>query len=150
MLKLVKRYIAYAIVIALIYFIMPLFFQGANQKYDAIEYQFVFPATALISGLVFSWRKGLDFTFPLIAPIIYMTSAIVHSHEYHLVIYVFIYLILSMLGCFIGDMVYRNNVGQKQNKDNEYREKGGTDNQYKIKISNITVEKEDKHKDKSE
>ena len=55
-----------------------------------------------------------------------------------------------MLGCFIGDMVYRNNVGQKQNKDNEYREKDGTDNQYKIKISNITVEKEEEHKDKSE
>ncbi|MGN1138762.1 MAG: hypothetical protein ACI4RM_04875 [Ruminococcus sp.] len=137
MLKLVKRYAVYAIIIAMIYFIMPFFFQGGNQKFDAIEYQFVFPATALISGLVFSWRKGLDFTFPLIAPIIYMASAIAHSHEYHLVIYVFIYLILSMLGCFIGDMVYRNNAVQKQDKNNP-------ENQYKIKISNITVEKGDK------
>ncbi|MGN1131021.1 MAG: hypothetical protein ACI4RM_00920 [Ruminococcus sp.] len=145
MLKLVKRYAVYAIIIAMIYFIMPFFFQGGNQKFDAIEYQFVFPATALISGLVFSWRKGLDFTFPLIAPIIYMASAIAHSHEYHLVIYVFIYLILSMLGCFIGDMVYRNN-GQGCNKN----DKNNNDNEYNIKISNITVEKEEKHKDKSE
>ena len=145
MLKLVKRYAVYAIIIAMIYFIMPFFFQGENQKFDAIEYQFVFPATALISGLVFSWRKGLDFTFPLIAPIIYMASAIAHSHEYHLVIYVFIYLILSMLGCFIGDMVYRNN-GQSYNR----KGKNSNDNEYNIKISNITVEKEDKHKDKSE
>ena len=148
MLKLVKRYIAYAIIIALIYFVMPFFFQGENQKFDAIEYQFVFPATALISGLVFSWRKGLDFTFPLIAPIIYMASAIAHSHEYHLVIYVFIYLILSMLGCFIGDMVYRNNAGQKQDK--ETYQKNTKENQYKIKISNITVEKNENNDDKSE
>ena len=145
MLKLVKRYAVYAIIIAMIYFIMPFFFQGENQKFDAIEYQFVFPATALISGLVFSWRKGLDFTFPLIAPIIYMASAIAHSHEYHLVIYVFIYLILSMLGCFIGDMVYRNN-GQSYNRN----DKNNNDNEYNIKISNITVEKEENHKDKSE
>lgn len=148
MLKLVKRYAVYAIIIAMIYFVMPFFFQGENQKFDAIEYQFVFPATALISGLVFSWRKGLDFTFPLIAPIIYMASAIAHSHEYHLVIYVFIYLILSMLGCFIGDMVYRNN-GQSDSKNNE-NNNNKNDTEYKIKISNITVEKEEKHKDNSE
>ena len=42
MIKYIKRYLPFGIVIALIYLVMPIFFQGENYKYDAIEYQFVF------------------------------------------------------------------------------------------------------------
>ena len=137
--KLFKRYIVFVLIIALIYLGMPIFFQGENYKYDAIEYQFIFPATPLILGLVFSWKRGLDFTFPLIAPIIYIGSVLIYSHWYHWIIYVFIYLIVGMLGCFIGDMVYKNNIEQKKK---EQRQKRLEDDNYKITISNITVEKE--------
>lgn len=138
--KLIKRYLIFAAVIAVIYLGMPIFFQGENYKYDAIEYQFVFPATALISGLVYSWKRGVDFTFPLIAPIIYIGSVLIYSHYYHWAIYVFIYLIVGMLGCFIGDMVYKNNIEQKKK---EQREKRLKDDNYKITISNIKVENEE-------
>lgn len=144
MLKIVKRYIPYGIVIALIYLVMPIFFQGENYKYDAIEYQFVFPATALLSAVIFSWKRGVDFTFPLIAPIIYIGSVLIYSHFYHWHIYVFIYLIVGMLGSFIGDMVYKNTAREKERKKK-------ADNNYKIKISNITVEKTEEHpNDKSD
>lgn len=133
MLNIIKRYIPYGIVIALIYLVMPIFFQGENYKYDAIEYQFVFPATALLSGVIFSWKRGVDFTFPLIAPIIYIGSVLIYSHFYHWHIYVFIYLIVGMLGSFIGDMVYKNTAREKERKKTE-------NDSYKIKISNITVE----------
>lgn len=133
MLNIVKRYIPYGIVIALIYLVMPIFFQGENYKYDAIEYQFVFPATALLSAVIFSWKRGVDFTFPLIAPIIYIGSVLIYSHFYHWHIYVFIYLIVGMLGSFIGDMVYKNTAREKERKKTE-------NDSYKIKISNITVE----------
>lgn len=140
MTKLIKRYIVYVLIIAVIYLGMPVFFQGENYKYDAIEYQFIFPATPLILGLAFSWKNGLDFTFPLIAPIIYIGSVLIYSHWYHWAIYVFIYLIVGMLGCFIGDMVYKNNIEQKKK---EQRDKRLEDDNYKITISNITVEKEE-------
>ncbi len=144
MLNIVKRYIPYGIVIALIYLVMPIFFQGENYKYDAIEYQFVFPATALLSAVIFSWKRGVDFTFPLIAPIIYIGSVLIYSHFYHWHIYVFIYLIVGMLGSFIGDMVYKNTAREKERKKK-------ADNNYKIKISNITVEKTEEHpNDKSD
>lgn len=144
MLNIVKRYIPYGIVIALIYLVMPIFFQGENYKYDAIEYQFVFPATALLSAVIFSWKRGVDFTFPLIAPIIYIGSVLIYSHFYHWHIYVFIYLIVGMLGSFIGDMVYKNTAREKERKKK-------ADNNYKIKISNITVEKAEEHpNDKSD
>ncbi len=144
MLNIVKRYIPYGIVIALIYLVMPIFFQGENYKYDAIEYQFVFPATALLSAVIFSWKRGVDFTFPLIAPIIYIGSVLIYSHFYHWHIYVFIYLIVGMLGSFIGDMVYKNTAREKERKKK-------ADNNYKIKISNITVEKTEEHSnDKSD
>ncbi len=144
MLNIIKRYIPYGIVIALIYLVMPIFFQGENYKYDAIEYQFVFPATALLSAVIFSWKRGVDFTFPLIAPIIYIGSVLIYSHFYHWHIYVFIYLIVGMLGSFIGDMVYKNTAREKERKKK-------ADNNYKIKISNITVEKTEEHpNDKSD
>lgn len=136
--NLIKRYLGFGIVIAFIYLVMPIFFQGENYRYDAIEYQFVFPATALLSGLAFSWKRGVDFTFPLIAPIIYIASVLIYSHYYHWAIYVFIYLIVGMLGCFIGDMVYKNNLEEKERKQ---REKKLENDSYEIKISNITVEK---------
>ena len=136
--NLIKRYLGFGIVIAFIYLVMPIFVQGENYRYDAIEYQFVFPATALLSGLAFSWKRGVDFTFPLIAPIIYIASVLIYSHYYHWAIYVFIYLIVGMLGCFIGDMVYKNNLEEKERKQ---REKKLENDSYEIKISNITVEK---------
>ncbi len=136
--KLAKRYLPFALITAAIYLIMPVFFQGENYRYDAVEYQFLFPATALVSGLVYSWRHGVDFTFPLIAPIIYIGSVLIYSHFYHWIIYVFIYLIVGMLGCFIGDMVYKSNIEEERAREREQR-----DSEYKIKISNFTVEKND-------
>lgn len=134
----IKKYIVYAIIIALIYLVMPVFFQGENYRYDAIEYQFVFPATSLLCGVAYSWKRGVDFTFPLIAPIIYIGSVLIYSHYYHWAIYVFIYLIVGMLGCFIGDMVYKNNQAEKRRKEKELRREN---DDYKIKITEIKIEK---------
>lgn len=134
----IKKYIVYAIIIALIYLVMPVFFQGENYRYDAIEYQFVFPATSLLCGVAYSWKRGVDFTFPLIAPIIYIGSVLIYSHYYHWAIYVFIYLIVGMLGCFIGDMVYKNNQAEKRRKEKELRREN---DDYQIKITEIKIEK---------
>jgi hypothetical protein len=153
--NLVKRYLLYAIIIALIYLVMPVFFQGENYRYDAIEYQFVFPATSLVAGFVYAWKNGVDFTFPLIAPIIYIGSVLIYSHYYHWAIYVFIYLIVGMLGCFIGDMVYKNNQAERRRRERSERPEtpaqihhtqrvtlpDRTDNdEYEIKISGIKVD----------
>lgn len=137
MLKLIKQYIPFVIVIAIMYLVTPMFFLS-NEKLHPIAYQFAFPGTALLSGFIFSWKRGVDFTFPLIAPIIYIGSVLIYSHYYHWAIYVFIYLIVGMLGCFIGDMIYKNNLAEIRRKQNP---KGNDD--YEIKITNITVEKEE-------
>ena len=52
--KLIKPYLFFALIFAVLYLGMPIFFQGENYKYDAIEYQFVFPAAALLRGLAVS------------------------------------------------------------------------------------------------
>lgn len=134
--KLIKQYLPFAVIIAFIYLVTPMFFHS-DERFHPLAYQFAFPATALLSGLAYSWKRGVDFTFPLIAPIIYIGSVLIYSHFYHWAIYVFIYLIVGMLGCFIGDMVYKNNLREKQKKKNPH-----TDS-YKITISNISVEKKE-------
>lgn len=147
MLKLAKRYLPYAVIISAIYLIMPMFFQGERYVYDFIEYQFVFPATALVAGVIYCWRHGLDFTVPLFAPIIYIGSVLIYSHYYHWHIYVFIYLIVSMLGCFIGDMVYRAMLEEQRNQAPQPNQK---DEVYKIKIPNISVHSVDEADDEKE
>lgn len=143
--SLIKKYLPYVIIISLLYLVMPVFFQEENRKYDFIEYQFLFPGAALVCGVVFSWKNGLDFTFPLFAPIIYIGSVLIYSHYYHWHIYTFIYLILGMLGCFMGDMVYRNETLQKSQEifDNE------KDNKSKITFSGFTVEAKEDEKAES-
>lgn len=143
--KLIRRYVFYAFVVALIYMVTPLFFQGDYQKLDFLEYRFLFPATALVSGMIFSWKKGLDFTFPLFPPIIYIVSSLVHSHEYNRFIYTFVYLILAMLGCFIGDMVYRSESGKKHPSRREEFE-----NTHRITYTEITVESVEEFEEKDE
>ena len=135
--SIVKKYLPFGIVVALFYLVMPIFFQGENYKYDAIEYQFVFPATALLSGLIYAWRNGMDFAFPLVPPIIYIASVLIYSHYYHWAIYVFIYLIVCMLGCFIDDMVYKGNQAEQRRRERARRR---DEENFTIHISNITVE----------
>ena len=140
--KIIKNYIIYALIIAVIYLGLPIFLHS-NESFHPFMYQFAFPATALITGLAYSWKRGVDFTFPLIAPLIYLGSVFIFNHLYHWAIYVFIYLIVGMLGGFIGDMVYKNNIEQKKR---EKRAKKLENDNYKITITNITVEKENEEK----
>jgi len=138
--KIVKNYLIFALIIAAVYLLLPVFFHS-NESFHPFMYQFTFPAVALLSGLAYSWKRGVDFTFPLIAPLIYLCSVFIFDHWYHWILYIFIYLIVGMLGCFIGDMVYKNNIEQKKKKQ---RDKRLENDNYKITISNITVDKEKK------
>lgn len=80
MTDMVKRYVPYAVIILLVYMLLPLvFIPGAMQKFSPVAYDFVFPITAIGCSAHYCSKHGLDFLFALIAPIIYLPSMLIYN-----------------------------------------------------------------------
>lgn len=110
MINMIKKYIPYAVIIAAIYMLVPLFFvfTGATfQAYTPAVYDVIFPLTAVVCSVIFGGKHGIDFFFSLVAPIIYIPSMLIYNGiSASNVILVAIYLVSSILGLFIGDMFF--------------------------------------------
>lgn len=80
MTDMVKKYVPYAVIILLVYMLLPLvFIPGAMQKFSPVAYDFVFPITAIGCSAHYCSKHGLDFLFALIAPIIYLPSMLIYN-----------------------------------------------------------------------
>ncbi len=136
--KLIRKYLPAAVIFAAMYLLLPAFMHSDAVK--VVAYQLVFPAAALVAGFIFAWKHGMDFTFPLIAPIMCILNRLIYNHIFRWHVYTFIYLIIGMLGCFIGDMVYKN---LQEKKERAAREKRNANDSYQISITNISVENDE-------
>lgn len=64
MTDMVKKYVPYAVIILLVYMLLPLvFIPGAMQKFSPVAYDFVFPITAI--GCSAHYCSNTDLTFSL-------------------------------------------------------------------------------------
>ena len=80
MTDMVKKYVPYAVIILLVYMLLPLvFIPGAMQKFSPVAYDCVFPITAIGCSAHYCSKHGLDFLFALIAPIIYLPSMLIYN-----------------------------------------------------------------------
>lgn len=121
----IKKYIPYAIVIFLIYMLIPLMFLPQSMKnFSAIAYDFIFPITAACAAIYCS-KHGLDFLFALIAPIIYLPSMLIYNGGFasknittNLILLV-VYLVAGIFGLFLGDLAF----GDKRRKQEKKKKK---------------------------
>lgn len=115
--KMIKRYVPYAIIILAVYMLCPLFFAvtgDAYQAYTPIIYDVVFPVVAIVCSVIYARSYGIDFFFSLVAPIIYIPSMIIYNGlSFNNIIFVAIYLVSSIFGLFLGDMLF----GKKENPE---------------------------------
>lgn len=108
--KMIKKYIPYAVIILAVYMLCPLFFVftgDAYQAYTPIIYDVVFPVVAIVCSVIYARSYGIDFFFSLVAPIIYIPSMIIYNGlSVNNIIFVAIYLVSSIFGLFLGDMLF--------------------------------------------
>lgn len=126
----IKKYIPYAIVIFLIYMLIPLMFLPQSMKnFSAIAYDFIFPITASACAAIYCSKHGLDFLFALIAPIIYLPSMLIYNGGFasknittNLILLV-VYLVAGIFGLFLGDLAFGDKRRKQEKKEKEEAEK---------------------------
>ena len=124
-----KRYVPYAVIILLVYMLLPLvFIPGAMQKFSPVAYDFVFPITAIGCSAHYCSKHGLDFLFALIAPIIYLPSMLIYNGGFssstlstNLILLV-VYLVAGIFGLFLGDLAFGDKRRQKEKAEQEEAE----------------------------
>ena len=117
----VKKYVPYAVIIFVVYMLLPLvFLPAAMQKFSPIAYDCVFPLTAIGCAAHYCSKYGLDFLFALIAPIIYLPSMLIYNGGFssntlstNLILLV-VYLVAGIFGLFLGDLAFGDKRRQKE------------------------------------
>lgn len=107
--SMVKKYVPYAAVIAVVYLLVPLIFvlNGTGKQQHPITYDIIFPLTAIVPSVIYGKKYGVDFFFALVAPIIYIPSMVIYNGiNINNIIFVAIYLVSSIFGLFFGDMFF--------------------------------------------
>ena len=125
----VKKYVPYAVIIFVVYMLLPLvFLPAAMQKFSPIAYDCVFPLTAIGCAAHYCSKYGLDFLFALIAPIIYLPSMLIYNGGFssstlstNLILLV-VYLVAGIFGLFLGDLAFDDKRRQKEKAEQEETE----------------------------
>lgn len=125
----VKKYVPYAVIIFVVYMLLPLVFLPAvMQKFSPIAYDCVFPLTAIGCAAHYCSKYGLDFLFALIAPIIYLPSMLIYNGGFssstlstNLILLV-VYLVAGIFGLFLGDLAFGDKRRQKEKAEQEETE----------------------------
>lgn len=125
----VKKYVPYAVIIFVVYMLLPLvFLPAAMQKSSPIAYDCVFPLTAIGCAAHYCSKYGLDFLFALIAPIIYLPSMLIYNGGFssstlstNLILLV-VYLVAGIFGLFLGDLAFGDKRRQKEKAEQEETE----------------------------
>ena len=121
-----KAYLPFIIIIAIVYLFLPciLVFTGQDKNptfLTEIIYIGIFPLTALLCSLIYSYKNKNEFFMALIAPIIYIPSMFLYGNARDNVvtslIYLVSYFICGFLGLILGDILRGDDKRQKQ-KDN--------------------------------
>lgn len=128
--SMIKKYLPYAIVIFLIYMLVPLIFiSSAMARFSAVAYDFVFPVTAAVCAAIYCSKHGLDFLFALIAPLIYIPSMLIYNGGFsssnittNLILLV-VYLVSGIFGLFLGDLALGDERRKREKKEKAEAEK---------------------------
>lgn len=125
----IRKYMPYGIVILLVYLLLPMLLTGGLADLFPIVYYVIFPATAIVSSVVYCAKNGLDFFFSLIAPVIFIPSMLIYNGGFFgkavltNIILLVSYLIASIFGLFLGDIVFGDKRRKQEKQDKAEAEK---------------------------
>lgn len=120
--KKLKEFLPYIIIIGVVYLFAPaiLVFTKSTGLLNQILYIGLFPLTALLCNIYYSYKKANDFFLSLVAPIVYIPSMLLYGNIrdslLNSLIYLVSYFICGYIGLTIGEII-KGNSGEKKEKD---------------------------------
>ena len=117
--KKLKEFLPYIIIIGVVYLFAPalLVFTKSTGLLNQIVYLGLFPLTALLCNLYYSYKKTSDFALSLVAPIIYIPSMLLYGNIrdslLNSLIYLVSYFICGYIGLTLGEMIKGSNSKSK-------------------------------------
>lgn len=118
--KKLKEFLPYIIIIGVVYLFAPalLVFTKSTGLLNQIVYLGLFPLTALLCNLYYSYKKTSDFALSLVAPIIYIPSMLLYGNIrdslLNSLIYLVSYFICGYIGLTLGEMIKGSNSESKK------------------------------------
>lgn len=118
--KKLKEFLPYIIIIGVVYLFAPalLVFTKSTGLLNQIVYLGLFPLTALLCNLYYSYKKTSDFALSLVAPIIYIPSMLLYGNIrdslLNSLIYLVSYFICGYIGLTLGEMIKGSNSKNKK------------------------------------
>lgn len=118
--KKLKEFLPYIIIIGVVYLFAPalLVFTKSTGLLNQIVYLGLFPLTALLCNLYYSYKKTSDFALSLVAPIIYIPSMLLYGNIrdslLNSLIYLVSYFICGYIGLTLGEMIKGSNSKSKK------------------------------------
>ncbi len=118
--KKLKEFLPYIIIIGVVYLFAPaiLVFTKSTGLLNQIIYIGLFPLTALLCNLYYSYKKVDDFFLSLVAPIIYIPSMLLYGNMrdsvLNTLIYLVSYFICGYIGLTVGDMLKGSNKEEEK------------------------------------
>lgn len=125
--KKLKEFLLYIIIIGVVYLFAPaiLVFTESTGILNQIVYIGLFPLTALLCNLHYSYKKTSDFFLSLVAPIIYIPSMLLYGNirdsVLNSLIYLVSYFICGYIGLTLGEML--RGTDSKQDKKSARRKR---------------------------
>ena len=120
--KKLKEFLPYIIIIGVVYLFAPaiLVFTKSTGMLNQIIYIGLFPLTALLCNLFYSYKKVNDFFLSLVAPIIYIPSMLLYGNirdsVLNSLIYLVSYFICGYIGLTLGE-IFKGSDSKKNSKD---------------------------------
>jgi len=127
--KKLKSFLPYIVVIGAVYLFVPaiLVFASSAGMLNQIIYIGILPVTALLSCMVYAYKKTNDFYLSLVAPLFYIPSMFIYGNFrdswLNSLIFLVSYFICGYIGLTLGDMI------KGKSEDNE---DGSNDNKKSV------------------
>ena len=117
----IKKYLPYAVVIFLLFLIVPLFFRiKTMDAFYPVAIYCIFPLVTVVSSAIFCSKHGLDFLFALISPVAFIPSMLIYYGGFESnailanLLLLACYLASGIFGLFIGDLAFGDKRRMKE------------------------------------
>lgn len=146
-----KEFLPYIIIIGVIYLFFPIFLvisgnNGGSTVFNQITYLGIFPLTALLCCLHYSFKKKNDFFLSLVAPILFIPSMLLYGNirdsVLNCIIFIVSYFICGYLGLLIGEMLAPK---KKVKEENAVESSSGRRARTPKRVSQKAVEETKEH-----